>query len=52
MVLNLVAAIVGESPARSAYGLGKALERVREHAPALANTKKFQKLLGFATIEG
>ncbi len=48
-MLDLVAAVVGEAPARSAYGLGKALERIREHASPLANTKKFQKLLGFAS---
>jgi hypothetical protein len=44
-MLDLVAAVVGEGPSRSAYGLGKALNRIREHAPELANTKKFQKLL-------
>ena len=44
-MLDLVAAVVGEAPSRSAYGIGKALNRIREHAPQLANTKKFQKLL-------
>ena len=44
-MLDLVAAVVGEAPARSVYGLGSALERIRHHAPQLANTNKFQKLL-------
>jgi len=48
-MLDLIAAVVDGAPARSTYGLGKALERVREHAPQLANTKKFQKLLGLAS---
>lgn len=49
MMLDLVAAVVGEAPAQSAYGLRKALERIREHAPRLANAKKFQKLLGLVS---
>lgn len=48
-MLDLVAAVVEEGPVRSTYGLRKALERIREHAPQLANTKKFQKLLGLAS---
>jgi hypothetical protein len=48
-MLDLVTAVVAETSARSAYGLGKVLERIREHAPQLADTKKFQKLLGFAS---
>jgi hypothetical protein len=44
-VLDLVAAIVGDAPARSVYGLGKVLDRIREHAPHVVNTKKFQRLL-------
>lgn len=48
-MLDLVAAVVGEAPGRSAYGLGKALERIREYAPQIANTKKFQKLIGLAS---
>jgi len=43
-MLDLVAAVVGEAPVRSAYGLGKTLERVREHAPPLADIRKFQRL--------
>jgi hypothetical protein len=48
-MLDLLAAVVGEAPARSVYGLVKALERIRRHAPQLANGKKFQKLLRFAS---
>lgn len=43
-MLNLVVAVAGEVSARHIYGLRKALERIRNHAPHLANTKKFQKL--------
>lgn len=48
-MLDLVAAVAGEPVARRTYELRKALERIREHAPHLANTKKFQKLLGLAS---
>lgn len=48
-MLDLVAAVTEGTPARSIYGLRKALDRIREHAPHLANTKKFQKLLGLAS---
>ena len=48
-MLDLVAAVVGDAPARSNYGLRKALERIREHASPLANSKKFQKLLGLSS---
>jgi len=44
-VLDLVAAIVGDAPVRSVYGLMQVLDRIREHAPRLANTKKFQRLV-------
>jgi len=44
-MLDLLAAVVGEPPARGAYGLDKALKRLREHAPELADAKRFQKLL-------
>jgi hypothetical protein len=45
-MLDLVVAVVGE--ARGVYGLRKSLERIREHAPQLADTRKFQKLLALA----
>jgi hypothetical protein len=44
-MLDLVAAVAGESTAGTAYGLAKVLERIRGHAPHLANDKKFQRLL-------
>jgi hypothetical protein len=47
-MLDLLAAVVGQAPARSVYGLRQALERVREHAPQLANTKKYQALVAFS----
>jgi hypothetical protein len=43
--LDLLGAVVGEAPAPGPYGLRKALERIREQAPQLANTRKYQKLL-------
>ena len=48
-MLALIAAVVEDAPARSTYGLRIALERIREHAPQLANSRKFQKLLGLAS---
>ncbi len=44
-MLDLLAAVVGDAPPRSTHGLGEALERLRTHAPQLADTRKFQKLL-------
>jgi len=49
-MLNLLAAVAGESPSRGIYGLNKALERLKQHAPHLADTKKFQTLLGVANL--
>lgn len=49
-ILDLLIAVVGEPAARSVYKLGRALDRVKSHAPELANTRKFQKLLNFATV--
>jgi hypothetical protein len=49
-MLNLLAAVVGEAPVRSVYGLGKALDRLRARAPELADTKKFQKLMSVASV--
>jgi hypothetical protein len=48
-MLDLLSAVVGDVPAKSVYGLGKALDRLRAHAPQLADRKKFQKLLSFAS---
>jgi hypothetical protein len=49
-MLDLLAAVVGEAPARSVFGLNKALDRLRTHAPALADTRKFQKLVNAASV--
>jgi hypothetical protein len=56
-ILDLVAAVAGEAPARSVYGLGKALERIREHAPAarecrLSATPGSAQMCRFATGVG
>jgi hypothetical protein len=48
-MLDLVMAVVGGAPARSTYGLRKALERIHVHAPNISNTKKYQKLLGLTS---
>jgi len=48
-MLDLISAVVGDTPTRSIYGLSKALERVRAHDPKLADTRKFQKLVSFAS---
>ncbi len=47
-VLDLMVAVVGDASPGSVYALGKALERIRTHDPALADTRKFQKLLSYA----
>ena len=49
-MLDLLAAVVGEAPARSVFGLNKALDRLRTHAPGIADTKKFQKLVNAASV--
>jgi len=48
-MLNLAAAIVGAAPNGSVYSLTNVLNRIRQHAPHLANTRKFQKLESQAT---
>jgi hypothetical protein len=44
-MLDLVAAVVGDAPPRSIYGLAKALDRILRHAPELAAARKFQRLV-------
>jgi hypothetical protein len=51
-MLDLIAAVVGEAPPGSVYALGKALSRLRSIDPNLANTRKFQKLLAYASQHG
>ncbi|MDQ2084256.1 hypothetical protein RA307_29055 [Xanthobacteraceae bacterium Astr-EGSB] len=49
-MLDLLAAVVGDAPLHGVYNLGKALDRIRRHAPHLAESKKFQKLVTAASI--
>lgn len=49
-MLDLLAAVVGDAPTRSVFSLSKALDRLRGHAPQLADTKKFQKLVTVAGV--
>jgi hypothetical protein len=48
-VLDLLAAVVGDPPPGSVYMLGGALSRLKEAAPDLVHTRKFQKLQTYAT---
>jgi hypothetical protein len=48
-MLDLVAAVVGDAPPRSIYGLDKALHRILRHAPQLAAARKFQRLVSMST---
>ena len=48
-MLDLLTSVVGEPPPKSVYALGKALDRVKAHAPQLVDTRKFQKLVSFAS---
>jgi len=50
-VRSALSAVVGDAPARSVYGLSKALDRVRAHDPKLGDTKKFQKLVTIASVQ-
>jgi hypothetical protein len=51
-ILDVIGAVVGEALPGSVYSLGKALSRVRAIDPRLAGTRKFQKLLTFASQHG
>ena len=44
-LLDLLAAVVGEERTRKVFGIGKALDRLRRHAPQLASSPKLQRLL-------
>lgn len=48
-MLELIAAVLGKASPGNAFALGKALSRIRALDPGLANTRKFQKLLGYAS---
>ena len=51
-MLDIIAAVVGEAPPGSVYALGKALARLQATDPALADTRKYQKLLTSASQHG
>jgi hypothetical protein len=48
-MLEMMVAVVGDAQLGSVYALGKALSRLRAIAPALADSRKFQKLLPMAS---
>jgi hypothetical protein len=48
-MLDLVAAVVGDAPPRSIYGLTETLDRILKHAPQLAAVRKFQRLVSVAS---
>lgn len=43
-MLNLLSAVAGDAASQSLYGMSKALDKLAECAPRLAETKAFQKL--------
>lgn len=49
-MLDLVSAAIGGAPVGGVYGLDKILERIKEHAPALAKARKFWKLARIAGL--
>ena len=49
-MLDLINALVGEEAGGSIYSFDKALKRIRDYDPSLANTRKFQKLLNRAAM--
>jgi hypothetical protein len=51
-MLDLIAAVVGEVLPGSVYALADALSRLRAIDPKLGNTRKFQKLLTYASRQG
>ncbi|BBZ97479.1 hypothetical protein BRDID11004_16100 [Bradyrhizobium diazoefficiens] len=48
-MLDMMVAVVGDAPLGSVYALGKALSRLRTISPALGDSRKFQKLLAYAS---
>jgi hypothetical protein len=51
-MLDVIAAVVGEALPGSVYSLGGALTRLRAIDPKLADARKFQKLLTYASQHG
>jgi hypothetical protein len=50
--LDLISAVVGDVLPGSVYSLGKALSRLQAMDPKLADTRKVQKLLTYASPTG
>jgi hypothetical protein len=48
-MLDLIAAVVGETSQGNVYALDQALSRIRMIQPSLADTRKFQRLLRYAS---
>ena len=48
-MLRLLSAVAGDAPDHTVYGLKKALSKLEEKTPQLAQTKTFQKLEAQAT---
>ena len=48
-MLDLLSAVAGDAPDRSLYALNKALNKLKEKAPDLVQTKQFQKLTAQAS---
>jgi hypothetical protein len=48
-VLDMTSAVIHGAPPNSVYGLAKVLDRIRQHAPELADSRKFQKAMSSAS---
>jgi hypothetical protein len=48
-MLDLIVAVAGDAPPNSGFGLEKAISRLRAAAPSITNTRKFQRLLSYAS---
>ncbi len=51
-LLDVVTAVVGDPPPRSVYALGKVLGRLSGAEPSLAEDRRFQRLLTYASSHG
>jgi hypothetical protein len=47
-MLDLIAALIDDASKQCPYGLMKALDRIHQHEPNLASTRKFQRLASMA----
>jgi hypothetical protein len=50
-MLDLLTAVAGDAPDRSLYGLNTALNKLKDNAPHLIQTKQFQKLTAQASVQ-